>query len=62
MNDNYHEKQFLEPYRSTVAFDAFLNKYTELHNKKILDIACGGGQMNSIMHKNIKIPIGLEWI
>ncbi len=42
MNNNYHEKQFLEPYRSTVAFDTFLNKYTELNNKKILDIACGG--------------------
>lgn len=41
---NYHEKQFLEPYRSTIAFDTFLSKHVELHGKKILDLACGGAK------------------
>ena len=47
-NLKYHEKQFCEIKRSTVAFAEWLDPIVELgKNKKILDIGCGGVQMIS---------------
>lgn len=40
---NYHRKQFIEPKRSTVAFEKFLTRCRNIDNSNILDLACGGG-------------------
>ena len=39
----YHTRQFKEPYRSTVMFHDWLTKQVELDGKHILDMACGAG-------------------
>lgn len=41
----YHKKQFMEPKRSTVAFDSFLSSHTDLTGN-VLDLACGGGAVD----------------
>lgn len=30
---DYHKRQFLTPYRSTVAFDKFISKYVDMGGK-----------------------------
>lgn len=47
---NYHRKQFLEPKRSTVAFEKFLTQYRDIDNSNILDLACGGGCCRTIFY------------
>lgn len=42
--DDYHERQFKIPYRSTILFDNFLSRRISIGGgDKILDLACGGG-------------------
>lgn len=41
--EDYHRRQFIEPYRSTVSFEGFLRKHVNLGGVKVLDLACGGG-------------------
>lgn len=54
---NYHEKQFLLPKRSTVAFEKFLSSHVDL-NGKVLDLCCGGGAVDAYLaEKNPNINI-----
>ena len=48
---NYHRKQFLEPKRSTVAFEEFLTHCRNIDNSNILDLACGGGGSGIILNQ-----------
>ena len=53
----YHEKQYKEPKRSTVAFEKFLSKHVKLDGN-VLDLACGGGAVDVyIAEKNPSIRI-----
>lgn len=55
---NYHRKQFLEPKRSTVAFEEFLTQCRNIDNSNILDLACGGGAVElylTKLHPKLKI-------
>lgn len=48
----YHERQFKEPYRSTVAFTNWLDSLLDLpHTDTICDIACGEGANLSYLAK-----------
>ena len=47
----YHKKQFMEPKRSTVAFDNFLSSHTSLTGR-VLDLACGGGAVDVYLAKH----------
>lgn len=38
---DYYKKQYMEPKRSTVAFESFLKSHTDISGN-ILDLACGG--------------------
>ena len=40
---NYHEQQFFEPKRMTIAFEKFISKNCDISKGRILDLACGGG-------------------
>ncbi len=41
---DFHRKQYIEPKRSTVAFDNFLEKCGRIKtSKRIIDFGCGGG-------------------
>ncbi|MBQ1735665.1 MAG: class I SAM-dependent methyltransferase [Lachnospiraceae bacterium] len=54
---SYHEKQYREPKRSTVAFEKFLLKNTDL-NGMILDLCCGGGAVDVYLaerHPEVRI-------
>lgn len=50
-NLEWYTRQFKEPYRITVAFEAFLASHTNLDNKDILDIGCGPGAGTSYLAK-----------
>ncbi len=41
--EDYHLKQFAEPYRSTVIFHDWLDERVNLDSQRILDMACGAG-------------------
>lgn len=43
-NFAYHQKQFSEIKRSTMAFATWLDNNVELRDANIMDIACGGGK------------------
>ncbi len=51
---NYHLKQFLKPYRSTVYAIEFLKSNIEIANKsmKVLDLKCGAGANIFWMNKS----------
>lgn len=54
---DYHRQQFLQPKRSTVAFEKFLSSKTSIDGK-VLDLACGGGAVDAYiasLHKNVSI-------
>lgn len=55
---NYHRKQFLEPKRSTVAFEKFLTQCRNIDDCTVLDLACGGGAVEvyfTKLHPELKI-------
>ncbi|MCR5669026.1 MAG: class I SAM-dependent methyltransferase [Lachnospiraceae bacterium] len=54
---DYHENQFIQPKRSTVAFEKFLSSKTDISGN-VLDLACGGGAVDAYiasMHKDVTI-------
>lgn len=49
---DWHKTQFAKPPRSIVFFDNFLAKNADLHEKRILDLGCGGGVAEYYLAKN----------
>lgn len=54
----FHRKQYIEPKRNTVAFDAFLARQGRMNDDRILDFGCGGAATDAYMasmHEGIHI-------